>query len=172
MKKILFFLIIFTFFNLQTLKADTIYFVDFSYILNQSTAGKGAQDFLKKKIKSENEKFSKLEKKILDDEKALIAKKNVLKNEEYKKQLTELRKRVATIQKDKRKFIADIDKKRSDSRKKLLSVLNPIMKDYMKTNNIKILVDKKNVLLGDSSLELTKQITDLLNKEIKSLDLK
>ena len=42
----------------------------------------------------------------------------------------------------------------------------------MKENNIKILVDKKNVLLGDSSLELTKQITDLLNKEIKSLNLK
>ena len=92
--------------------------------------------------------------------------------EEYKKQLTELRKRVATIQKNKRSFIADIDKKRSDSRKKLLSVLNPIMKNYMKENNIKILVDKKNVLLGDSSLELTKQITDLLNKEIKSLNLK
>ena len=46
------------------------------------------------------------------------------------------------------------------------------MKNYMKENNIKILVDKKNVLLGDSSLELTKQITDLLNKEIKSLNLK
>ena len=46
------------------------------------------------------------------------------------------------------------------------------MKNYMKDNNIKILVDKKNVLLGDSSLELTKQITDLLNKEIKSLNLK
>ena len=102
MKKILFFLIIYTFFNLQTLKADTIYFVDFSYILNQSTAGKGAQDFLKNKIKTENAKFNKLEKKILEDEKALIAKKNVLKNEEYKKQLTELRKRVATIQKNKR----------------------------------------------------------------------
>ena len=54
----------------------------------------------------------------------------------------------------------------------MTSVLNPIMKNYMKENNIKILVDKKNVLLGDSSLELTKQITDLLNKEIKSLNLK
>ena len=117
MKKIIIFLFIFTLFNLQSLKSDTIYFVDFSYILNQSKAGKGAQDFLKNKIKTENAKFNKLEKKILEDEKALIAKKNVLKNEEYKKQLTELRKRVATIQKNKRSFIADIDKKRSESRK-------------------------------------------------------
>ena len=79
MKKIIIFLFIFTLFNLQSLKSDTIYFVDFSYILNQSTAGKGAQDFLKNKIKTENAKFNKLEKKILEDEKALIAKKMFLK---------------------------------------------------------------------------------------------
>ena len=48
MKKIIILLFVFTLFNLQSLKSDTIYFVDFSYILNQSTAGKGAQDFLKK----------------------------------------------------------------------------------------------------------------------------
>ena len=75
MKRIIILLFVFTLFNLQSLKADTIYFVDFSYILNQSKAGKGAQDFLKNKIKTENAKFNKLEKKILEDEKALIAKK-------------------------------------------------------------------------------------------------
>ncbi|MAJ86182.1 MAG: hypothetical protein CL687_04395 [Candidatus Pelagibacter sp.] len=171
MKKFFFTILLSIFFSVNALRAEIIYFVDFSYVLNQSKAGKEAQEYLKKKIKTENENFSKMEKKILEDEKALIAKKNVLKNEEYKKQLTELRQRVATIQSNKRNFIASIDKKRSDSRKKLLSVLNPIMKNYMKTNNIKILVDKKNVLLGDSSLEITKQITDLLNKEIKSLNL-
>ena len=45
------------------------------------------------------------------------------------------------------------------------------MESYMKTNNIKIIIDKKNVLLGDASLDLTKTITELLNKELKSLNL-
>ena len=151
--------------------ANTTYFVDFSYVLNKSKAGKEAQEIMKKKIKSSNEKFTKLEKKILDDEKNLISKKNVLKDEEYQKKIKALRERVANLQKDKRSFFEKINKQRSESRKKLLNSLTPIMESYMKTNNIKIIIDKKNVLLGDASLDLTKTITELLNKELKSLNL-
>ncbi len=151
--------------------ANTTYFVDFSYVLNKSKAGKEAQEIMKKKIKSSNEKFTKLEKKILDDEKDLISKKNVLKDEEYQKKIKALRERVANLQKDKRSFFEKINKQRSESRKKLLNSLTPIMESYMKTNNIKIIIDKKNVLLGDASLDLTKTITELLNKELKSLNL-
>ena len=151
--------------------ANTTYFVDFSHVLNKSKAGKEAQEIMKKKIKSSNEKFTKLEKKILDDEKDLISKKNVLKDEEYQKKIKALRERVANLQKDKRSFFEKINKQRSESRKKLLNSLTPIMESYMKTNNIKIIIDKKNVLLGDASLDLTKTITELLNKELKSLNL-
>tara|TARA_B100000963_G_scaffold206078_1_gene179482 strand:- start:1720 stop:2238 length:519 start_codon:yes stop_codon:yes gene_type:complete len=171
MKKFLIILTFLLFLIPKNLLADTTYFVDFSYILNQSKAGKEAQDILKKKIKTSNEKFSKQEKKILDDEKDLISKKNVLKGEEYKKKVSVLRDRVAKVQKEKRDFFAKINKQRSDSRKQLLKSLTPIMQNYMKENNIKIIIDKKNVLLGDASLDITKKITELLNKELKSLNL-
>ena len=39
----------------------------------------------------------------------------------------------------------------------------------MKEKNIKIIVDKKNILLADESLDITKDIISLLNKKIKSL---
>ncbi len=171
MKKIIFTLSLIFMFSTAHVFANTTYFVDFSYVLNQSKAGKEAQEIMKKKIKNSNDKFSKLEKKILDDEKDLISKKNVLKNEEYQKKIKALRERVANLQKDKRSFFEKINKQRSESRKKLLSSLTPIMETYMKSNNIKIIIDKKNVLLGDATLDLTKTITDLLNKELKSLNL-
>lgn len=171
MKKIILTICLFFVLSTTHVFANTTYFVDFSYVLNQSKAGKEAQEIMKKKIKSSNEKFSKLEKKILDDEKDLISKKNVLKDEEYQKKIKTLRERVANLQKDKRSFFEKINKQRSESRKKLLNSLTPIMESYMKTNNIKIIIDKKNVLLGDASLDLTKTITELLNKELKSLNL-
>ena len=171
MKKIILTICLFFVLSTTHVFANTTYFVDFSYVLNQSKAGKEAQEIMKKKIKSSNEKFSKLEKKILDDEKDLISKKNVLKDEEYQKKIKTLRERVANLQKDKRSFFEKINKQRSESRKKLLNSLTPIMESYMKTNKIKIIIDKKNVLLGDASLDLTKTITELLNKELKSLNL-
>ena len=39
----------------------------------------------------------------------------------------------------------------------------------MKENKIRLVLDKKNIVIGDSSLDLTDKIIELLNKEIKSL---
>jgi len=37
--------------------------------------------------------------------------------------------------------------------------------------NIQIVLDKKSVLLADDSLDITKEIIELLNKELKSINL-
>jgi Skp family chaperone for outer membrane proteins len=39
----------------------------------------------------------------------------------------------------------------------------------MEDNNIRIVLDKQSVLMGDSSLEITSQIIAILNKEVSSL---
>ena len=47
---------------------------------------------------------------------------------------------------------------------------NMVMK-YMKENNIAVVIDKKNVLMGDKKFEITSQIIEILNKEFKSINL-
>ena len=64
-----------------------------------------------------------------------------------------------------------VSKKRKKARDKLLETLNPIIKDYMQQNNIKIVLDKKSVLLADEKLDITKNILDLLNSKLKSIKL-
>jgi len=39
----------------------------------------------------------------------------------------------------------------------------------MEDNNIRLIVDKKSVILGDKTLEITDQIIVILNKELPSL---
>ena len=39
----------------------------------------------------------------------------------------------------------------------------------MEDNNIKLILDKKNVIMGDKNLEITDQIISILNKEVLSL---
>ena len=51
----------------------------------------------------------------------------------------------------------------------MLKALKPILEKYMKDNKIRLVLDKKNIIIGDSSLDLTDKIIELLNKEIKSL---
>ena len=164
--------IIFIIFSTQLSLTDTVYVLDVSKVLNTSKAGKEAQEFLKKKIESDNKKFQSLEKKLLDKEKNIISKKNVLSNDEYKKQIESLRKEVSKLQSDKKNSLNYIARARAKARSDLIKALNPILKEYMKSNNIRTVIDKKNVILADTKLEITSPIISELNKKLKSLNLK
>ena len=45
------------------------------------------------------------------------------------------------------------------------------MKDYMSEKKIRMVVDKKSLLLADENLDITKDIMNLLNKKLKSINL-
>lgn len=173
MKNILKFLfIIFLFFNIQNLHAGNVYFIDFNKVLNESIAGKKAQDSLKKKFSTESGKFNNIEKSLIEKEREIISKRKILAKEEYQKQVIQLRKDVTKVQKDKKNSLNNLGKMRAKARTELLSKLNPILKAYMEKNKIQIVIDKKEVLYGNSGLEITNQIMEILNKEVKSLNLK
>ena len=53
----------------------------------------------------------------------------------------------------------------------MLKKLNPILGKYMEENNISVVIDKKNVLMGNKKFEITAQIIEILNKQFKSISL-
>ena len=67
--------------------ADSSYYIDFSKVLNESKAGKQAQDFLKNKFESESKKFAEKEKKLRKEESEIIAQKKLINKEEYQKKV-------------------------------------------------------------------------------------
>ena len=158
-------------FNQGILKADSPHFVDFSKILNDSKAGKQAQSYLKKKFETENNKFLKLEKELRKKEKDLISQKKLITKEEYKNKSETLRKEVQKFQENRSKSINSIAESRNKYKKELLKNLNPIMADYMKEKKIRLIVDKKSILLGDTNLDITDEIIEILNKKLKSIKL-
>ena len=149
--------------------AENIHFIDFKKVLNQSKAGAKAQNILKKKLDDASKKFKKQEADLRKQEQEIISQKKLITNEEFKKKVEALRKKVADLQKQKQDTFNNIGKSRSDAKKQLLKAVNPIMKKYMEENKIKLVLDKGAILLGDKNLEITSQIIEALNKELKSL---
>tara|TARA_B100001057_G_C22641513_1_gene868432 strand:- start:392 stop:919 length:528 start_codon:yes stop_codon:yes gene_type:complete len=155
----------------KRLLASDIYFVDYSKVMNESTAGKKAQDNLKNLLKSSNKKFNDTAKKLKDEENKIIGQKNALSKEEYKKKADALRKKVFDLNKEREKSIREIATKRKKAGEEMLKNLNPILGKYMRENNIAVVIDKKNVLMGDKKFEITSQVIEILNKEFKSINL-
>ena len=172
-KKITIIFLLIFFFNLS-LKADTNYpsFVDFKFILNESEAGKKAQVFIKKELNSGLKKIKEKQTKLQDEEKKIIQQKKILSPEEYKKKVTDLRNQVSSLQKERNNILKAVAGYRNKAKQELLKNLNPIIEEYMKEKKIRMVIDKKNILMADKSLEITKDIMALLNKKLKSIDLK
>ena len=82
-----------------------------------------------------------------------------------------MRKKVSSIQKERNVLLQSTAKQRSKAKDTLLKNLNPIVKNYMNEKKIRMVVDKKNVLLADENLDITKDIIDLLNNKLKTINL-
>ena len=155
----------------QTSAEQKILYIDMKFILNNSNAGKGAQDFLQKSFKENQKKFSDEEKNLKKEENDLLNKKADLTKEEYQKKTDDLRKKVIDYQSQRRLSLEKIANQRTEARKKLLEKLDPILNNYIKENDISMVIDKKNVLGGQSELDITGIIVEKLNKELPSINL-
>lgn len=170
MKNFLFIVLVF-FLSTSLSQADNPFFIDFKYILNESKAGKKAQNSLKTKLENGLNRLKEQEKNIQEEEKKIIQQKKLITADEYKKKINGLRNKVSTLQKDRNKLLEDVSKQRTKARNELLKNLNPILKDYMKEKNIRIVLDKKSILLADENLNITDDIMKILNQKLNSIKL-
>ena len=162
----------FLFFCSYSFAEQKIVVLDLKYVLNQSKAGKGAQDFLKKSFEDKQKKYMDLEKTLKKEESDLLSKKTVLSKEEYTKKSNVLRKKVIDYQSDRRSSLDKIATQRAQARETLLKNLDPILQAYIKENNISLVVDQKDMLGGNPDIDITNIIVEKLNKELPSLNLK
>ena len=167
--------IVVTFFlliNTNTFAEQKIVVLDLKFVLNNSKAGKGAQDFLKKSFNDNAKKFSDMEEKLKNEEIDLLGKKTILTKEEYSRKSDTLRKKVIDYQSQRRMSLDKIATQRAEARETLIKKINPILETYISENNISLVIDKRNILEVNPDNDITTVIVEKLNKELPSLNLK
>ena len=171
MKKILVSILLSILISVPVYSSEKIVYLDVEKIMQQSIAGKSIIAQLKKKREESISKFKKKEKDIIDKEKTLISQKNVLSKEEFESKIIELRKDISNYQKDRNKTLNEIGKSRIKATTKLITKLTPILEEYSKKNSIRIIVQKKNIVMGKKEDDITKDILELVNQKVKNIKL-
>jgi len=167
-----FLITIFFTFSSELLAQEKIAILDLNFVLNQSKAGKGAQDFLKKSYTQNIEKFKDIEGALKKEETDLLSKKSVLSKEDYTKKSDTLRKKVIDYKSQRRAAMDKITTQRAESRGTLIKSITPILETYIKENNISVVINKVHTLGGNPENDITKIIVEKLDKVLPSLDLK
>ena len=169
-----FFLILFFFsIFINPIRAENkVSFIDIDYILSNTLAGqllltnlKNEEEFKIKKFKFKDEDFKKEEAKIL-------AKKNIISKEEINKELRLLQVKFNKYNKVKIKEIDELKTKRNRNIVNFLNLINPIIEKYMSDNSIYMLIDKKNVFIANKEYDITNNLIELIDNQIKTIDVK
>ena len=86
-----------------------------------------------------------------------------------KKKIQDLRGDIAKYQKDRNIASNDITKTRIKASTALIKKLTPILESYSKENSIKIIVQKKHIVMGSNEYDITDDILSLVNQKVKSI---
>ena len=159
--------------SLNNLKAeDKVAYLDIDFILINTLAGKSLLDTLKKQEEGKINKFKTSDEKFKNDEKKILAKKNLVSNEEIKKEMKALQLEFQKYKINKKKEIENLKKKRNMNIMNFINLINPIIEKYMNDNSIHILIDKKNVFIANKDYDITNNLIELINNQIKTIDIK
>ena len=167
-----FLLLFFIFFINKAFAEDRIVYLDVNILLSKSEAGIYINNELKKINDKNIEEYKKIENSLKSDEEKLLKQKNILKQNEFNDKANVLREKYKSYQILKNTKNGDLKKIRDDSSKQILKVVNDILAEYSAKNNISLIIDKKNIVIGKTELDITKNILDLLNDKIKKVELK
>ena len=166
-----FFIIFIIFYSSSSYSENLISFLDMNKIMLQSKAGKSITIQLEKLHKNNITTFKQKEEELKNKETSIVSQKNVLTKEEFEKKINSLRKEANEYRIKRRDLIDSLTKKRVDAQNKLIKTINPILADYSKKNSISMIIQKKNIIIGKSELEITNDILEILDKSLKTIDL-
>ena len=165
-------LIFFIFFSKISLSHEkTIVYIDLNKIMNNSIAGKSITSQLENNHKKNISKFKNIEEELKKDEAEIISQKNVITKEEFEKKIIDLRDKANKFRKERNDNINNLNNQRLEATSKMITLVRPILSEFSDKNSISLIVDKKNIIIGKTVLDITDDILKIVDEKIGELQL-
>ncbi len=153
---------------LSAAEKSELFTVDMTKLLRSSEFGKNiiaANNIARKKLQSENEE---LEKKLLLEEKELSELRKTLSIEEFRPIALEFDKKVSIIRAEQGKKEEILNKKVRKEEADFFKRIYPLLYEILIERGGLILVDQRNIILWDNSVDITDDAIQAINQALRS----
>ena len=150
---------------------EKVSYIDINYILANTISGKSLLNELKKDEELEINKFKLKDEDFKIKENKILAKKNLISKKEITNELKSLKVEFNAYRKDKIKEVDKLKVKRNKNIVNFLNLINPIIEKYMTENSIYMLIDKKNVFIASKDYDITNNLIELIDNQIKIIEI-
>ena len=168
MKKICILFFIF-FYSSNYCFSEQIVYINMEKIMKVSKAGKKIIEKINKSNEVNINKFKKIEEDLKEQERKLISKQNVISEDEFKSKIEELRKKISEYTMKRQNIIQEATQKRIKVSAEFSNKIKPILGEYAAKNNISIIVQKKNIIMGKTELDITDDILKIVDEQIPTI---
>ena len=170
--KSLLLLIFFIFFSKISLSHEkTIVYIDLNKIMNNSIAGKSISSQLENNHKKNISKFKNIEEKLKKEEADIISQKNVITKEEFEKKIINLRDKANKFRKERNDNINNLNNQRLEATSKMITLVRPILSEFSDQNSFSLIIDKKNIIIGKTALDITDDVLKIIDQKIGKIKL-
>ena len=165
-------LIFFIFFSKISLSHEkTIVYIDLNKIMHNSIAGKSITSQLENNHKKNISKFKNIEEELKKEEAEIISQKNVITKEEFEKKIIDLRDKANKFRKERNININNLNNQRLEATSKMITLVRPILSEFSDKNSISLIIDKKNIIIGKTLLDITDDILKIVDEKIGKIQL-
>ncbi len=168
LKKFIFCNIFFFLSITYSISSEKIAFIDIDYILNNSNLGKIIITELEEKNKNNIQTLSAKEKTLKKKKENISKTKNISSKEQLDKDISNFNQEIEKYRSEKDKVLNDFKLLKETKLDNFLKKINPLIQEYMKNNSIDILLEKKQIFIGSSSINITDDIIELINKDLNN----
>jgi outer membrane protein len=170
--KVLLLIIFFIFFSKVSISQEnkTVY-LDLNMIMANSNAGKSINFQLEANHKKNIANFQKLEEELKNEEAKIISQKTVISKEDFEKKIINLRDKANKYRKDRNESINNLNNQRLAATQKMITLIRPILSEYSDNNSISLIIQKRNIIIGKTSLDITDDILKIVDEKIEKISL-
>jgi len=156
----------------QAFSEPKIAFIDMDRIISSSKSGSSILKQLTV-LNNKNLKFLKNEeKKFKEKETKLISQKNIISETDFENKVNELKSEIKNYNQTRTKMLTDFNKLKIDNTNNFLKLINPILVKFSDDKEIVIILQKKNLVVAKTQLDITNEVIKIINAEVKEFKIK
>jgi len=164
--------LIFFIISSTAISEQKIVYVDMDRLISVSKPGSSIFNQLKDINNKNLFLLKKEEKEFKEKEKKLLAQKNIISETDFKNKVDELKSEINNYNQNRNKMIEKFNKLKVENTNNLLKLINPILAKYSTEKKISIILQKKNLIISKTELDITDEVIKIIDNEIKEFKIK
>ena len=161
--KVCTYLILFiNFYNISNAE-QSVKFVNIDLLVNNTKIGNQMLDKISNLDKENIEKLKSFEVQIKNKQEEIKLKKNVISEIEFEKEVTDLNNKILDFNNQKKNMVEELTNIKNKELNLFFKNIKPVVQNYMTENSIDMIVNSKNIFMGNNKSDITDDLIEKIN---------